>query len=178
MIKQIWIRLALVAAGAFLLGACAQVDQASDESPARPEIETLSEGEFVEAMNLEQAAVAETPAPAAGPGQPGRFYTVFFDLSSDSLNDAASKVVEQVATEWGAGGAKVTVVGHADSSGSKAFNQKLSERRAKAVRDALVTLGIGEDRVVDGGAGESSLLVPTGDGVSDKHNRRVTIAIE
>ena len=129
-------------------------------------------------MDLEDPAAIATAGAATGAGQPGRFYTVLFDLSSESLNDAGAEIVEQIAQEWGSGGGKLIVVGHADSSGSRAFNQKLSERRAQAVRDALVERGIDTNRVADGGAGETELLVPTGDGVSDRHNRRVTIAVE
>ena len=176
-IGKIWVKSVVVATGAVLLSACAQIDQKAEESPTRIELDTLSEGEFVEAMDLEQPAAMETTVPA-GPAQPARFYTVLFDLSSESLNDPATQIVEQIADEWGSGSAELVVVGHADSSGSRAYNQKLSERRAKAVRDALVELGIDASRVKDGGAGETELLVPTGDGVSDQHNRRVTIAVE
>lgn len=177
MIAKIWVKPVVMAAGAALLSACAQTNQTVDESPTRIELETLTEGEFVEAMDLEQPAAMETTVPDA-PAQPARFYTVLFDLSSESLNDPATQIVEQIADEWGSGNAKLIVVGHADSSGSRAYNQRLSERRAKAVRDALVELGIEEGRVEDGGSGETDLLVPTGDGVSQHQNRRVTIAIE
>jgi peptidoglycan-associated lipoprotein len=42
---------------------------------------------------------------------------------------------------------KVTIEGHCDSRGSSEYNLALGDRRAKAVRDYLVSLGIGADRI-------------------------------
>jgi len=41
----------------------------------------------------------------------------------------------------------VTIEGHCDSRGSSEYNLALGDRRAKAVRDYLVSLGIGADRI-------------------------------
>ncbi|MGH1559039.1 OmpA family protein [Caulobacter segnis] len=45
-------------------------------------------------------------------------------------------------TPKGGGASKIVVTGHTDTSGSDKYNQKLSERRAKAVADGLVSLGV------------------------------------
>lgn len=49
----------------------------------------------------------------------------------------------------------VAIVGHTDSMGAEAYNQKLSERRANAVKDYLVAGGIPAEKISASGAGES-----------------------
>lgn len=49
----------------------------------------------------------------------------------------------------------VAIVGHTDSMGAEAYNQKLSERRANAVKDYLVAGGIPAEKITASGAGES-----------------------
>ena len=72
-----------------------------------------------------------------------------------------------------------TVEGHTDSVGTDAYNQKLSERRANAVRDVLVNqYGVGAERVDAVGYGESR---PVADNATEEGraiNRRVEAAVE
>ena len=72
-----------------------------------------------------------------------------------------------------------TVEGHTDSVGPDAYNQKLSERRANAVRDVLVNqYGVGADRVNSVGYGESR---PVADNATEEGraiNRRVEAEVE
>ena len=69
------------------------------------------------------------------------------------------------------------VVGHADTSGGAAYNVRLSERRAKAVADALVGAGVGQTTLSVDWKGETMPAVATGDGVKEPLNRRSTIDI-
>ena len=69
------------------------------------------------------------------------------------------------------------VVGHADRSGSDAYNQKLSLRRGTAVKGALVSEGISGGAISVSGKGESDPMVPTADGVREPQNRRVHISL-
>jgi OOP family OmpA-OmpF porin len=55
---------------------------------------------------------------------------------------------------------RVTVEGHTDSIGSDAYNQRLSERRAAAVKNYLVARGIAADRLETVGYGESRPIAP------------------
>ena len=73
--------------------------------------------------------------------------------------------------------ARVVVVGHADTSGSQAYNVRLSERRAKAVADALVGAGVNQTSLSVDWKGETMPAVATGDGVKEPLNRRSTIDI-
>ena len=73
---------------------------------------------------------------------------VFFDLDSQQVRDDAKPILQKDADwmkRWTT--TKVMVEGHADSRGSAEYNLALGERRAAAVRDYLVNLGIGADRI-------------------------------
>lgn len=65
----------------------------------------------------------------------------------------------------------IRIEGHTDSKGSAEYNQKLSEKRANAVRDALIKRGIDPKRLKSVGLGESRLI----SSISDAENRRVEI---
>jgi outer membrane protein OmpA-like peptidoglycan-associated protein len=87
-------------------------------------------------------------------------------------------VVNQAADYAKAGNAtRVVVVGHTDSSGSPRYNTRLSERRARAVADSLVSSGVSQGTLAVDFKGEGQLAVPTGDGVKEPLNRRSTISI-
>ncbi len=71
----------------------------------------------------------------------------------------------------------ISVNGHTDDVGSDAYNQKLSERRAQAVRDYLVKVGVSEDILSVQGHGKALPLAKgTSDAVRAK-NRRVELGI-
>jgi outer membrane protein OmpA-like peptidoglycan-associated protein len=72
---------------------------------------------------------------------------------------------------------KIVVEGHTDSQGGASYNQDLSQRRAQAVRDYLVTRGMASDRVTSAGFG---LTRPIADNTSPEgraNNRRVEIVV-
>lgn len=131
-----------------------------------------------------QTTVTQTPPPAqAAPAAPARpapaapqNYIVFFDFDKSDITTEARTILERAATTLKAGSnVAITVTGHADRSGSDAYNQRLSLRRARAVEQSLVRLGIPQTRVSVVAKGESVPLVPTADGVREPQNRRVEI---
>ena len=69
--------------------------------------------------------------------------------------------------------ARITVSGHADSIGSAAYNQALSERRAMAVREALIREGVNAERVEAVGRGHGSPAAENGSEAGRRLNRRV-----
>jgi outer membrane protein OmpA-like peptidoglycan-associated protein len=71
----------------------------------------------------------------------------------------------------------VSVNGHTDDVGSDAYNQKLSERRAQAVRDYLVKAGVSPEVLSVTGHGKALPLVQRGDDTARAKNRRVELAI-
>jgi outer membrane protein OmpA-like peptidoglycan-associated protein len=72
----------------------------------------------------------------------------------------------------------VVVEGHTDSVGAKAFNQRLSERRAAAVVVALVSRGVASSRLSSKGYGLTHPLLPNDNDENRAKNRRVELRIE
>lgn len=72
---------------------------------------------------------------------------------------------------------KVLIEGHTDSTGSRSINQPLSERRADAVRSALVGMGIGVDRIETRGYAEDYPVASNNDAAGRQMNRRVEIIL-
>ena len=102
--------------------------------------------------------------------------TVFFDWDSVVLPESSVQALQFVASNMGpCGWAGLNLTGHADRSGSDAYNEALSLRRAAAVAAALANAGVSPGTVATGGKGESEPRVPTADGVREAQNRRVEI---
>lgn len=130
---------------------------------------------IVQAEPAPVPAVAPPPPPPAAPRQ----FLVFFGFNKATLTQDALRVIsEAAATAKQEGSAMIKVVGHADSVGSNDYNQRLSERRAGAVRGALVDQGIESGKITASGKGETELLVQTGDNVKEPQNRRATIDLQ
>ena len=71
----------------------------------------------------------------------------------------------------------IDVYGHTDSTGSDAFNQALSERRAKAVADYLIARNVDRRRIMTQGFGETQPIADNGTEAGRAQNRRVEIKI-
>ena len=69
------------------------------------------------------------------------------------------------------------IEGHTDSTGAMAYNQRLSERRADAVRLHLLSMGVAPDRVKTRGAGESSPIASNDSASGRQRNRRVEVIL-
>jgi len=71
----------------------------------------------------------------------------------------------------------IIAVGHTDSVGSEAYNQKLSVRRAEAVKAYLVTKGIEKNRIYTEGKGEKQPVASNKTAEGRTKNRRVEIEV-
>ena len=72
---------------------------------------------------------------------------------------------------------KVLIEGHTDSRGSERYNLKLSQRRANAVKQALVERGIEPERIIAKGYGEAYPVASNSTAAGRQQNRRVEIVI-
>ena len=116
-------------------------------------------------------------APAPAPSNTKQF-VVYFRFDRSNLTKDAEAVVKAAADYTKTGPvSKVLVTGYTDTSGSKAYNMKLSERRAKATAKGLAAHGVDKSKLSLDWKGESDLAVPTADGVKEPANRRSTIDI-
>jgi len=125
-----------------------------------------------------------TPPPPPPPPAPvaqapvAREFVVYFDWDRSDLTAEASSVITQAANYAKSGRpTRVLVVGHADTSGSAAYNVGLSNRRARTTADALVAQGVAGGVISLDGKGETQLARATADGVREPLNRRATIGI-
>ena len=118
------------------------------------------------------------PPPPPPVACPASDFVVYFEWDRSNLNAAATETIEAaVARARQCNVSGVTVVGHTDTSGSTAYNQGLSERRAGVVRDALVARGIGAGSIQAQARGETDLARATRDGVREPLNRRSAVTI-
>ncbi len=119
------------------------------------------------------------PAPVATPPvTPARTYLVFFDWDRADLTSRARQIIHEAATaSTHVQTTRIEVNGYTDLSGTAAYNQGLSVRRARSVEAELVHDGVPRGEIAIHGYGESNPLVPTAKGVREPQNRRVEIIL-
>lgn len=103
---------------------------------------------------------------------------VYFGFNRTDINADGASVIEGVVNGIAGQSKLVSLVGHTDTVGSVAYNQRLSERRATAVKDRMVSLGVPGSDITTAGRGEADLAVQTGNGVREQLNRRVVISVD
>ena len=99
-----------------------------------------------------------------------------FDFDKADLKPAGKANLDQFMS--GLAGAKVTgitVVGHTDSVGSDAYNQKLSEKRASSVANYLTSKGVPAAAIQASGKGESQPVADNATKAGRATNRRVEV---
>jgi OOP family OmpA-OmpF porin len=106
---------------------------------------------------------------------------VLFDVNSAELTAGAKSQLDTVIADLKslpadvAAGFRISIEGHTDSSGSDAYNQDLSQRRAGAVRDYLVAGGLQASALNATGMGETSPVDSNSTKEGRANNRRVVI---
>lgn len=146
------------------------------------QIRVTAEGYFPRTVTLQipadrevAATITLTPTSVALEGSRVELgQRLHFEIDEDTLTEDDHVVVSELA-RWMAAHAEVRLLrieGHADPSGSSQHNYELSERRAHAIRDALVQAGVEPQRLQPIGSGEA---VRSGDG--DAADRRVSFTV-
>ena len=117
------------------------------------------------------------PLPPAAPPPPAqKVFLVFFDWDKYNITPEGEQIIKLAAQQYAAGGSvKLQVTGYTDTTGSYAYNQRLSERRANAVATRLAALGVARSDMSVAGRSFNDLRVPTPPGVREPQNRRVEI---
>jgi peptidoglycan-associated lipoprotein len=126
---------------------------------AQPHVQT--EDEIFASKTLEQLNADKPLADA------------YFDLDSQTIRDDAKPALQKDADwmkRWGS--TKVMVEGHSDERGTAEYNLALGERRAAAVRDYLVNLGIATDRIQVVSKGKESPVCSESNESCWQQNRR------
>jgi OOP family OmpA-OmpF porin len=123
------------------------------------------------------APAAPAPAPAAATKVTYAADT-FFDFDKSVLKADGKAKLDDLAGKVKAINLEVIIaVGHTDSVGADAYNQKLSVKRADAVKAYLVTKGIEKNRVYTEGKGEKQPVADNKTDAGRSKNRRVEIEV-
>lgn len=103
---------------------------------------------------------------------------ILFDLNKATLKSGAEQNIRRIAAVLQQyPNHQISVEGHTDSLGTAAYNQRLSEERAAAVRTALIAGGVDPNRITSKGFGETQPVADNGTPAGRQRNRRVEIVV-
>jgi OOP family OmpA-OmpF porin len=125
---------------------------------------------------------AASPTPAAAPVPTSEKVTfaadAFFDFDKATLKADGKAKLDDLTSNLNSLNLEVIIaVGHTDSVGSDKYNQKLSIRRAEAVKSYLVSKGVDAKRVYTEGKGEKQPVATNKTAAGRAQNRRVEIEV-
>ncbi|MES2070329.1 MAG: OmpA family protein [Pseudomonadota bacterium] len=128
------------------------------------------------------APVAPAPAPVVAAAPTSEKVTfaadAFFDFDKAVLKPEAKAKLDDMSSKLKGINLEVVIaVGHTDSVGSDAYNQKLSVKRAEAVKAYLVSTGIEANRVYTEGKGKKQPVADNKSAAGRAQNRRVEIEV-
>ncbi|MFM7971417.1 MAG: outer membrane protein OmpA, partial [Betaproteobacteria bacterium] len=129
------------------------------------------------------AAPRPAPAPAPAPAAPVSEKVTyaadaFFDFDKAVVKKEAMAKLDDLVGKTRAVALEVIIsVGHTDSVGADAYNQKLSVRRAEAIKAYLVSKGIEKNRIYTEGKGEKQPVADNKTAEGRAKNRRVEIEV-
>ncbi|WP_273212697.1 MULTISPECIES: OmpA family protein [Helicobacter] len=120
-------------------------------------------------------AQAETPAPTPEPALSHiHTFSVQFPFDSTNIAPEYNAEIADFAEYMKQNPNQTAIInGHTDSTGNPAYNQKLSERRATAVKNKIIEEGIAADRLDARGYGETRPIADNATKEGRKQNRRV-----
>ena len=131
-----------------------------------------------------KAAVAPAPAPkaavapVAAPAKITYAADAFFAFDKSVVQPAGKAKLDDLVKRMQAMDIEVVVaVGHTDSTGPASYNQRLSVRRAEAVKAYMVSKGVNADRIFTEGKGEGSPIADNSSRSGRAKNRRVEVEV-
>jgi len=129
-------------------------------SPTKESAQRMPDRKYQERITEQQLAKIDTKEDAPKYiEETGKFEDIYFDYDQYDVRDDAQPVLQTVAA-WLLKdmAAKILIEGHCDDRGTNEYNLALGDRRAKAVRDYLVALGIASNRIETISYGEEEPL--------------------
>lgn len=103
---------------------------------------------------------------------------IYFETDSYAITEKSNSEIEnafQLITENE--GLVIEVAGHTDDVGSRVYNQNLSEQRAKAVYDELISRGLDVKRINYKGYADTDPIVPNDSNINRQSNRRIEFRV-
>lgn len=169
----------LLAAAAITLAGCPKKPMTlPPPEPAPVPVESARTGGVGDASVgavRELPPAAPTPVAAAGPA--GATLVIYFDYDSSDIRAEFASAVSAHARQLAANPAlRIRLEGHTDERGAREYNIALGERRAQAVRRALLLQGAADGQIATVSYGEERPAVDGSDDSAWARNRRVEIA--
>jgi outer membrane protein OmpA-like peptidoglycan-associated protein len=128
---------------------------------------------------MDEASVRSLAGEAMGslPAAPVRF-VLHFEMGSTELVPGDEAVfLEALEAIRSRGAVDVSVVGHSDTLGDNAYNDRLSLKRAVSIASRLEAKGVLPSVLEIASHGKGNPLVPTADQVAEPRNRRVEVTV-
>ncbi len=144
---------AVILAALILFTGCQKKATRPVEAPSQPVKEQPDTGQMpktpekISEKKVESVTSSDL-APAYAEGKEGMFADILFEYDKYDVKESYRSELQAVA-EWMTknSSAKVSVEGHCDERGTNEYNLALGDRRAKAVKDYLVSLGVASSRI-------------------------------
>ncbi|MDY0065563.1 MAG: OmpA family protein [Steroidobacteraceae bacterium] len=147
------------------------------EAQRRAQQAEQAEAKANEATERAGTLEQELEALRAKPSPRGMVLTlgeVLFDLDQATLKPGAYRTMDRLAKALQHEPDQVVMIeGHTDSTGAEEYNQQLSQRRADAVRTALIERGVRADQIETVGKGEAFPVASNENAAGRQQNRRV-----
>lgn len=145
--------------------------KAVEEEPAQIEPPPEVEPPIEEEKPVVEEEPKEVPMPVLN--------DVFYAFDKYSLTEESKRALENNAAELKrASDARITIEGHCDERGTKAYNLSLGEKRAKAARDYLTSLGVSGSRITTVSYGKERPFDPGHNEAAWAKNRRAHFVIK
>ncbi len=158
-----------------------QAEMARDVASANAVAAQSAQAQAVAARADADSLAAQLAELKARPTERGMVLTlgdVLFDTGGASLSAGASGPIDHLATFLKKNlGRTASIEGYTDSTGGQGMNQALSERRAEAVKNALVDRGVAANRISARGLGEAQPVATNATASGRQQNRRVEIVL-
>jgi len=170
MLKKLW-PLMVVA----VLAGCASSSKTPEEAAAGGTAAGGAASSGISDGGMGQGSAAGGSA-LGGPGAAKENRVIYFDYDSFTVKSEYTPIIQANAKYLVANsGARVRLEGHADERGSREYNIGLGEKRAQAVRNALMLQGATSDQITTVSYGEERPAVTGSDEEAYSLNRRVDI---
>lgn len=153
--------------------------QQLEQQVSQQEMERLrQQAQRAEELEAQVAQMKELDARETPRGLVLSMPDVLFDLGKSDLKPGAERTLEKLASVLRENPERtITIEGFTDSTGSEDLNRRLSESRANAVRDALVSRGVNPERIQTRGYGKNYPVASNETPAGRQLNRRVEIII-